>query len=224
MGRILIDMDREWKFHLGEFVEESENSHNASYSRCKAGAAIGAAGKHWNDREWRIVDLPHDYFSESDMREENLYSHGYRTRDNAWYRKSFLLDESLADKQIFLCFEGTAVNAEFYFNGSLMARSFSAYTETAFDITERAYFDGRTNVLAVHINGFETEGWWYEGAGIYRHVRLYAKDKLHIAHNGIFAKPVLKKGTKNSWNVEIETTVENSNYTPKNAAVRAVRL
>lgn len=221
MGRILIDMDREWKFHLGEFVEESENSHNASYSRCKAGAAIGAAGKHWDDREWRIVDLPHDYFSESDMREENLYSHGYRTRDNAWYRKSFLLDESLADKQLFLCFEGTAVNAEFYFNGSLMARSFSAYTETAFDITERAYFDGRTNVLAVHINGFETEGWWYEGAGIYRHVRLYAKDKLHIAHNGIFAKPVLKKGTKNSWNVEIETTVENSNYTPKNAAVRA---
>ncbi len=221
MGRILIDMDREWKFHLGDFENENVNSYNYSYSKCKAGTALGAAGKHCDDKEWRVVDLPHDYLSESDMQPENLYSHGYRTRDNAWYRKSFLLDASLADKQLLLCFEGTAVNAEFYFNGSLMARSFSAYTETCFDITERAYFDGRANTLAVHINGFETEGWWYEGAGIYRHVRLYAKEKLHIAHNGIFGKPVLKKGTKNSWSVEVETTLENSNYSPVNAVTRA---
>ncbi len=221
MSRVLIDMDREWRFHLGDITAEEVNSHNTSYNKCKAGAVEGPGGKHWNDRDWRVVDLPHDYFSESDMRAENLISHGYRTRDNAWYRKSFVLDPSLADKELVLCFEGTAVNAEFYFNGSLMARSFSAYTETVFDITDRAYFDGRTNTLAVHINGFETEGWWYEGAGIYRHVVLYAKDKLHIAHNGIFGKPVLRKGTKNSWNVEVETTLENSNYSPMNAVVRA---
>ena len=224
MGRILIDMDREWKFHLGDISVEAVNSHSTSYARCKAGAVVGPGGKTWSDRDWRTVDLPHDYFSESDMRAENLLSHGYRTRNNAWYRKSFVLDPSLEGKELLLVFEGTAVNAEFYFNGSLMARSFSAYTETVFDITDRAYFDGRTNTLAVYINGFETEGWWYEGAGIYRHVRLYAKEKLHIAHNGIFGKPVLKKGTKNSWNVEVETTLENSNYTPSSASVRAVLL
>jgi beta-galactosidase len=224
MSRILFDMDREWKFHLGDITEQEINSHATSYTRCKAGAVVGPGGKHWNDREWRTVDLPHDYFSESDMRAENLISHGYRTRDNAWYRKSFILDPSLEGKQLLICFEGTAVNAEFYFNGSLMARSFSAYTETVFDISERAYFDGRTNILAVHINGFETEGWWYEGAGIYRHVRLYAKDSLHIAHNGIFGKPVLKKGSKNSWNVEIETMLENSAYSPASATVRATIL
>ena len=219
MGKILIDMDREWKFHCGEIGEEEINSHSSSYNRCKSGAVEGPGGKHWNDGEWRRVDLPHDYFSESDMREDNLISHGYRTRNNAWYRKTFLLDSSLADKELILCFEGTAVNAEFYFNGSLMARSFSAYTETVFDITDRAYCDGRTNVLAVHINGFATEGWWYEGAGIYRHVKLYAKNKLHIAHNGIFAKPVLKTGTKNSWDVEVETSIENSNYYTVNASL-----
>ena len=221
MGRILLDMDREWKFHLGEIVDEVVNSHSASYSKCKAGNVTGAGGKIWNDSDWRVLDLPHDYLAESDFSKDNLISHGYRTRNNAWYRKSFILDPSLEDKQLLLCFEGTAVNAEFYFNGSLMARSFSAYTETVFDITERAYFDGRANVLAVHINGFETEGWWYEGSGIYRHVRLYAKDKLHIAHNGIFAKPVLKSGTKNSWNVELETTVENSDYAHTSLTVHA---
>ena len=221
MGRILIDMDREWKFHLGDIVDEIINSHSASYSKCKAGNVTGAGGKLWNDSDWRIVDLPHDYLAESDFSRDNLISHGYRTRNNSWYRKSFILDPSMENKQLLICFEGTAVNAEFYFNGSLMERSFSAYTETVFDITDRAYFDGRANVLAVHVNGFETEGWWYEGSGIYRHVRLYAKEKLHIAHNGIFGKPVLKKGTKNSWNVEVETTVENSNYTPEKLCVRA---
>lgn len=224
MERIVMNLDHEWRFHLGDIVMQRNNSHAESYSSCKAGEASGPSGKHWHDSDWRIVDLPHDYYAESDFSIDNLLSHGYRTRNNAWYRKSFVLDESLADRELFICFEGTAVNAEFYFNGSLMERSFSAYTETIFDISDRAYFDGRPNVLAVYIKGFETEGWWYEGAGIYRHVRLYAKDKLHIAHNGIFGKPMLINGTRNSWNVEVETTLENSAYENLNASVRSVIL
>ena len=221
MERIVMNLDHQWQFHKGDIVMKATNSHADSYGNCKAGAMPGPAGKIWNDADWRTVDLPHDYYAESDFSEENLLSHGYRTRSNAWYRKSFLLDESLEGKELFICFEGTSVNAEFYFNGSLMERSFSAYTETVFNITDRAYFDGRPNLLAVYIKGFETEGWWYEGAGIYRHVRLYAKDKVHIAHNGIFGKPVLKKGTKNSWNVEVETTLENSLSEGASASVRA---
>ena len=221
MERIVMNLDYEWRFHRGDIDMETTNSHADSYSRCKAGAVVGPAGKIWNDADWRSVDLPHDYYAESGFDENNLLSHGYRDRCNAWYRKSFLLDEALADKELFICFEGTAVNAEFYFNGSLMERSFSAYTETFFNITDRAYFDGRPNILSVYIKGLETEGWWYEGAGIYRHVKLYAKNKMHIAHNGIFGKPVLKKGTKNSWTVEVETTLENSAYTGDTASVKA---
>ncbi len=225
MSRIILNMDHSWRFHRGDIISSNEkHSHSADYASAKAGSALGAAGKLWNDSEWREVDLPHDYYSESEMSAENRHSHGYRSVDNAWYRKSFLLDESLADKEFMLVFEGTAVNADFYFNGSLMARSFSAYTETAFDITDRVYFGVRANVLAVHINGKATEGWWYEGAGIYRHVKLYVKDKLHIAHNGIFADPVLKAGTKNSWNVNVETMVENSNYEDRVAFVRSTVL
>ncbi len=224
MARILMNLDREWRFHLGDIATDAKNSHNQSYNSCKAGNQMGPGGKTWHDGEWRVLDLPHDFFAESDFSADNLHSHGYRTRNNAWYRKSFVLDESMAGKELLVCFEGTAVNAEFYFNGSLMERSFSAYTETTFDITDRAYFDGRPNVLAVYIKGFETEGWWYEGAGIYRHVRLYAKDKLHIAHNGIYGKPVLKAGTKNSWTVEVETTLENSLSEAASAAVRATIL
>ncbi|MBQ9735616.1 MAG: DUF4982 domain-containing protein [Clostridia bacterium] len=224
MARIVMNMDRDWRFFLGDVTVEASNRHSASYTACKAGNVGGPGGKQWNDRDWRVLDLPHDYFAESGFSPDNLISHGYRTRENAWYRKSFLLDASLSDKELFLCFEGTAVNAEFYFNGSLMARSFSAYTETVFNITDRAYFDGRPNVLAVHIKGTETEGWWYEGAGIYRHVKLYVKNCLHIAHNGVFGKPVLREGTKNSWRVDVEAAVENSAYADENAVVRATVL
>ena len=224
MERIVMNLDYDWRFHRGDIAMQKTNSHADSYSSCKSGAVVGPAGKIWNDADWRTVNLPHDYYAESDFNENNLLSHGYRTRCNAWYRKSFLLDEELEGKELFICFEGTAVNAEFYLNGSLMERSFSAYTETFFNITDRAYFDGRPNILSVYIKGLETEGWWYEGAGIYRHVRLYAKNKMHIAHNGIFGKPVLKKGTKNSWTVEVETMLENSAYAEDTASVKATIL
>ena len=220
MSRIVMNMDFSWKFHRGEIDMGNKSSHSLDYASCKAGNAKGAAGKLWNDSGWREVDLPHDYYAESEIEECNRHSHGYRREDNAWYRKSFLLDESLSDKEFMLVFEGTAVNADFYLNGSIMARSYSAYTETAFDITDRVYFGMKPNVLSVHINGKVTEGWWYEGAGIYRHVRLYVKDKMHIAHNGVFAKPTLKKGRKNSWDVSVEVMLENSNYFDKAASVR----
>ncbi len=221
MSRTVLNMDRSWKFHRGDVNFTQKSSHSADYAAIKAGNRVGPAGKTWNDSEWRELDLPHDYMAESEMAGEYRHSHGYREECNAWYRKSFFLDESYADKELMLVFEGTAVNAEFYFNGSLMARSFSAYTETAFNITDRCYFGSRPNVLSVYINGTTMEGWWYEGAGIYRHVRLYVKDKLHIAHNGVFGKPVLKKGTKNSWTVEVETLLENNHYEDKLASVRA---
>ena len=224
MSRIVMNMDRDWRFHRGEVEFALKHSHMVDYAAAKAGNATGPAGKLWDDSEWRELDLPHDYFAESEMREGNRHSHGYREECNAWYRKAFILPDELRDKDFMLVFEGTAVNAKFYLNGSLMARSFSAYTETAFNVTDRLYFSDRPNVLAVHINGQTTEGWWYEGAGIYRHVRLYVKEKLHVAHNGIFGKPVLRKGRKNSWNVEIETTVENSHYCNKSGAVRATIL
>ncbi len=218
---VVYNMDFDWKFHRGDIEIKIGTGHNDSYTSCKSGNVVGVGSKAYDDSSWRVVDLPHDYFAESEFSPENLHSHGYRERCNAWYRKSFKLDESLKDKHLLLCFEGTAVNAEFYFNGSLMERSFSAYTETVFDITDRACFGDKVNTLAVYIKGTETEGWWYEGAGIYRHVKLYAKEDLHIAHNGIFAKPVLKKGTKNSWEIELTTILQNSSYADMQAYVTA---
>ncbi len=221
MARKVLNMDFDWRFHRGDVNFDSGKKHDEIYMSCKAGRAPGVPAKGFDDSLWRRVDLPHDFFTESPFSSDNLSSHGYRERTNGWYRKSFKLPAELEGKHLLLCFEGTAVNAEFYFNGSIMARSFSAYTETVFDITDRAHFGESLNTLAVYIKGLATEGWWYEGAGIYRHVKLYVKDNLHIAHNGVFAKPILKEESQNDWLIELRSLLENTSYSDSKVKIKA---
>ena len=52
------------------------------------------------------------------------------------------------------------------------------------------------------------EGWWYEGAGIYRHVRLVERSLVHIATDGVYANPVRDPGGQ--WSVPVEVTLANS--------------
>jgi len=204
-------LDKEWRFKLGD-ERVTMKSHGDSYNSSKAGQTFGVPNPDFDDSAWRVLDIPHDYLTESEFGAENLHSHGYKGRDNAWYRKSFKLPEKCAGKHLMLSFEGMAVTAEVYLNGSLMGRSFSAYAPLDIDITDRAFFGDRVNTLAVKIDGLTTEGWWYEGAGIYRHVKLYVKELLHLAHDSIFLKPSLDETTANDWDVYCEATVENSAY------------
>lgn len=226
--RIEYNMDLGWKFHKGDLSEDDARakgvSHSVTYMNCKAGVAGGGAKKAYMDDDWEVVDLPHDYLLGCERSKECRASGGYFKTDTAWYRKVFTLDKSVKGKALLLVFEGIAFDAKVYFNGSLMARSYSAYSEILVDITDRAYFDGRPNTLAVYVDGNKNEGWWYEGAGIYRHVTLYAKDMLHIEHYGVYAKPVLQKGTANDWHVKVETTLFNRSYENDNVQVQATLL
>ena len=211
MKQTLI-LDRDWRFLPGDGTVEAITTHADSYSSSKAGSERGIPSMNYDDSAWRVVNVPHDYLTETDFREENLISHGYKTRHNAWYRKTFCLPAEYAGKHLLLSFEGMAVTARVYLNGSLVGRSFSAYAPLDIDITDRAFFGDRPNVLVVYIDGLSTEGWWYEGAGIYRHVMLYVKDQIHMAHDSVFFKPTLCEGTENDWSVRCEATVENTGY------------
>lgn len=218
--RVVYDFDREWKFFRGEPATDIINSHVAVCSACKTGGTLGAAGRIYDDSAWIDVDLPHDYKLSGKYSLDNSLSGGYLDSENGWYRKTFSLDEKYKRKQILICFEGTAVYAEFYINGSLVSRSFSAYTETVIDISDYVNF-GRlaSNVVAVHIDGKASEGWWYEGAGIYRHVKLYVKEAVHIGHNGVFVRN--SKIDESLWNTYVSVEVENSGYSDVDAQIEA---
>lgn len=211
-------LDKGWKI-AEEIAIENNRSHSESYSTSKSGGCAGSASISYDDSDWRILDIPHDKMCETGFSPEASHSHGYKKGCDFWYRKTFKMDKAYEGYHFMLCFEGVSVFSEIYVNGSLLERSYSAYCEINIDITDRIHFGSTPNVIAVHIDGNSEEGWWYEGAGIYRHVRLYAKPPLHIAHNGLWVKPVLKSG--NNWTVELETEIENSAYTDDWAVVNA---
>jgi beta-galactosidase len=218
-------------------LDSNLNSFNV-YGFRKCGDSVGASERFYEYNNWEKINLPHDWAIKlpKDLRADtnlggrnHTHYHSLTTENKSnvenvynvgWYRKSFVCDSEWKDKRIFVEFEGIFRDATLWVNGVYMDTHTSGYTGFLVEITDQLIFD-QTNSIAVRVDSDQAEGWWYEGAGIYRHVRLYAKDKVHIAHNGIFGKPVLKKGTKNSWNVEVETTLENSLSEGASASVRA---
>ena len=214
-------MDMDWRFHRGDIEIDGGKGHADVYRSTKTGGMRGPATKNsFDDSMWESVNLPHDYMREAPYSAEEMGNHGYRVFSNGWYRKTFAVDPALKGKHAMLVFDGISTSSVIYLNGSVIYRSFDLYSEIAVDVTDRLYFD-RINTLAVYTKGDDIQGWWYEGAGIYRHVHLYIKDGLHIAHNGLWARPVLCDKDKNGWRVELETTLENSTFEPIEGIVRA---
>lgn len=212
-SREIFCMDKDWKFHLGDIGINPGNTHGEVYGSCKAGGATGPAMSDWNDSEWETVDAPHDWVTRLDFDENARANHGYKHRGIGWYRKCFRLDKEDMGKQILLEFDGISTHSTIYFNGSVALRNFSGYNSFYIDVTDRCLFGESPNTIAIRIDAEAFEGWWYEGAGIYRHTYLTKKSALHIAKWGIWVNP---QKTKNEcWDTEIETTIENTFYDNK---------
>lgn len=223
MSRNVFVMDMDWRFRREDTVTEEQRAqeHKVAYNKVKTGNIPGPASKRaFDDSTWEQVNLPHDYIRETALSPDASRSQGYHVLYDGWYRKTFKVEPSLKGKHAMLVFEGISTSSVIYLNGSVMERSYSLYSEIAVDVTDRLYFD-RINTLAVFARGSDVEGWWYEGAGIYRHVKLYIKELLHIDHNGLWAKPVLCDAAENRWEVELETTLQNSGYEAASGAVLA---
>lgn len=213
-----------WKFHDGE-LEMPEIVTSSVYIQAKTErAAWGPAsyGYAENNREkcpvrWEDVDLPHDYIITQEPEEKYNCNLGYFNYHGAWYRKRFALSDADRTKRITLLFEGIAVHSEVHVNGCLMARNFCGYNSFEVDITDVARF-GEENVVAVHTDASSHEGWWYEGAGIYRHVWLTKTEKISVDLWGVWVNP--QKQNDGFWNVPVETTLRSDSDSAESAELR----
>ena len=178
--RVVMSMDKDWSFHLGDIEKSVDRTHEYIYGTSKAGSCPGAPQEDFDAREWEMVDLPHDWAIRQPVSEDGSADWGYKPAGKGWYRKVFAIPEQYRERRLTIEFEGIATNAVVYFNGSVIHRNFSAYTPFEIDITDRVHFGSRPNVLAVFVDADVWEGWWYEGAGIYRHVWLNIKNAVHI--------------------------------------------
>lgn len=197
-----LSLDQDWRFHLGDLEVSHGLDHGAIYNAAKAGNCPGPAQGDYDIRDWEVVSLPHDWSAGQPFSEENAADWGYKPKGKGWYQKSFLLPESAKGKTLFIEFEGIATHAVIYFNGSLVARNFNGYVPFMAEITDMALFGTVPNVLAVFVDATAWEGWWYEGAGIYRHTWLHILNPVRIQEDGVFVHPV--EQADGSWRVETE--------------------
>jgi beta-galactosidase len=178
--RTTRSLDADWRFHLG--------------------AAPDATAPNYDDSAWPRIDVPHDYviegsfdpqprFKHPGMREDWHWLHGFLSIQPAVYRKTLDLPADVKGKRLWLEFDGVFNNSRYWLNGKEIGRCYSGYTRSRFDITDVAVCGAR-NVLTVEVDP-RYEGWWYEGGGIYRHVRLVTVDPVHIAPDGVFVAPTV---------------------------------
>ncbi len=207
-NRERLSLDKGWRFYLGDIPFPEIKGHGISYTNAKAGRAWGAASPDYDDTDWRILDLPHDWAVESPFDQNANLSQGYRQRGIGWYRRNFKIDTSERGKHFELQFDGVATHCTVWFNGTVVHRNWCGYTSFYIDITPMLKYGDEINNIAIRVDADAQEGWWYEGAGIYRHTWLVKRKAVHIVTDGVYALPV-KKST-DLWQIPAEITIENS--------------
>ena len=187
-----LSLDSGWKFHLGDDWPEALHLESS-------GTGSGPASEHFSDALWRDVNLPHDWAVELPFDWAADGSHGfhtlgtkYPTNSVAWYRRAFDLPASDSGTRIWLTFDGVFRDATVWVNGWCVRHHEGGYYPFREDITDVLHYGGK-NTIAVRVDATKVEGWFYEGAGIYRHVWLDKTAPIAVAPDGIYVSPRFKE-------------------------------
>ena len=173
--------------------------------------------KKWG-KEWKTVNLPHDWVVDLPIAPEASHSHGYKTMGYkypetsvGWYRKTFNIPAEDKGKHLYFQFDGIFRDARIWVNGFYLGHEPSGYATQIYDISEYLNYGGE-NIVAVRVDATLEEGWFYEGAGIYRHVWLNKVSPVHVASFGVFVHTQLDEPFDKA-EITIETTVANKGLT-----------
>jgi beta-galactosidase len=215
--RLLMDFG--WRFHLG-------NDWGIGQNLGKAGTGYGPASAAFSDASWRHVNLPHDWAIEVPFDQKADGAHGFRAvgagfpeNSVGWYRRTFELSQNDAGRRIWLEFDGVFRDSSVFVNGWFVGRHESGYSSFRYDITDVANANGK-NVVTVKVDASNPEGWFYEGAGIYRHVWLVKTSPLAVAPDGVFVYSHFSDNVPaGSAEIHVETSLRNAEASPVEATV-----
>jgi beta-galactosidase len=222
-----LSLDFGWRFHLGH---ASDPTQDFGWGRggdtfAKSGdPKLPIAKDNFDDSGWRKVDLPHDWAIELPFQNDHtLHDHGFHPIGRAypatsigWYRRVFDLPNADLGRRIALEFDGVYRDSIVIFNGHYIGRNFSGYAPFRYDISDQANY-GAKNVLLVRVDATLGDGWFYEGAGIYRHVWLTKTNAVHVPQWGTFVRSTVRPNAPAS--VRITTEVDNETDTASNCRV-----
>ena len=230
-GRERLLLDFGWRFHLGDACDEEKDfgfGAGRSGNFQKTGGFLPASSFAYDDSDWRPLDLPHDWAIELPFKNDPaLLSKGfyplgrnYPATSVGWYRRVFELSPADAGKRISIEFDGAYRETMVVFNGFYVGRHSGGYDPFRFDVTDFANPGGR-NVLLVRVDATLSDGWFYEGAGIYRHVWLTKTNPIHVRQWGTFVSSEIKSGAAT---LSIRTELKNDGQAAANVRVLSTVL
>ncbi|KMM74076.1 beta-galactosidase [Xanthomonas sp. NCPPB 1128] len=230
--------DGGWRFHLGHADDPARDFNFGTFQRTYAKAGkdtADAALLAFDDSDWERVDLPHDWAVALPPRqdptstlvngEDPAAAHGYmplgRTDPQTsvgWYRRVLEIPAEDLGKRISLEFDGVFRDCIVFCNGHIVGRNGSGYCGFEVDLSDVLDYGAR-NIIAVRVDATLGEGWFYEGAGIYRHVWLRTTDALHVRLDGVYVRSAWDAGDAQAL---VETELGNHGATPRQCSVVSV--
>jgi len=200
--RMEINIDKGWKFSKGNFT--------------------GAELPGFDDSGWKTIDVPHDWRINEEFNENNPRYNGYLPTGMGWYHKELDIQPDYSKGRIYMEFEGVFRNCTVWINGKKAGSHLAGYTGFVLDITGLVDYNSGKNIMAVFVDNVNSgtgnqdeggnEGWWYEGYGIYRHVKLIVTNPVHISTWGTFV--YTENVSEKSAVVKVKTSIRNDTGNP----------
>jgi beta-galactosidase len=220
--QLLLDFG--WKFQFGHGTDPARDLGfgMGQGDFAKTGDFAFSKAK-FDDSKWRALDLPHDWAVELPfVRDEEQNSHGYKPLGRrypetsvGWYRREFEIGASDLGRRITVEFDGAFRSVLVFVNGCFIGRSDNGYAPFRFDLTDFLSY-GAKNYITMRVDASFGDGWFYEGAGIYRHVWLTKTDALHL---GKWDSTVRASVDGDSATLKLDTVVENQGKQAESAKV-----
>ena len=184
-GDFRVSIDNGWTFALGDAAYPKDDygygtEYFTGFAKVRfAGQYASPAKPGFDDSQWSKVNLPHDWVVDLPYSGEASHSHGYKCvgwkypeNSAGWYRRHLNVPAEDEGRQIWVEFEGIFRNSEVFCNGCYLGGEKSGYSSRMYDLSPYLNYGG-DNVITVRCEASVEEGWYYEGAGIYRHVWIH---------------------------------------------------
>ena len=227
--REVIRLDEGWKFALGNAADPAKDfgcgTEYFNYlTKANSIHNEGPYSSKFDDKDWQEVRVPHDWVTTLPYAQPASHSHGYKTvgykypeTSVGWYRKVIHIPADDLGKHIALQFDGIFRDARVWFNGFYMGTEPSGYATQVYDVTEYVNYGG-DNLICVRADATLEEGWFYEGAGIYRDAWLMKSAAVSVAPFGTFVYADMKAPYDHAA-LTIETEVNNHSLEAKTCTV-----
>jgi hypothetical protein len=151
-----------------------------------SGDNLEAARPDFDDSNWRVLNLPHDWSVEGPYSPHLASCTGYLPGGIGWYRKTLDIPTDLKNKQVYIYFEGIYRDGEVFINGHSLGMRPNGYISHMYELTPHL-IEGGNNVIAVRVDHSQSaDSRWYTGSGIYRNVYLVLANSLHIEQWGVY--------------------------------------